>query len=224
MLNKTTFKFLKELKLNNSKVWFEENRESYENTKNDILVLTQKLIEEVSDFDKTITNAFLDPKKCITRINRDLRFSKDKTPHKTDYYIVLNKKGKNSPSAFYYLHIEPGNCFVGGGVYNPPAEELKKIRKEISFAFEEWTQIINKKSFKENFPSGINNSGVLNKVPKDFDVSDKAEEFLKMKGFFTSEKLTDSELTSEETFKKIIHYFKTTKPLVDFLNHAIENN
>ena len=224
MINKNTLKFLKDLKANNSKEWLDDNRKLYENAKNDILTLTSELITSISDLDKTISNAYLDPKKCITRLNRDLRFAKDKTPYKTDYYIVLNKNGKNSSSAFYYLHIEADNCFVGGGVYNPQPDQLKKIRKEIDYAFDEWTAIINDKTFKKTFPSGINNSGVLSRTPKEFDESNKASEFLRMKGFYTKEKLTDKEIVSIDTFDKINSYFKTTKPLVDFLNRAIEND
>jgi len=224
MIKKQTLKFLKDLKLNNSKEWLEENRKKYDFVKNDVLALTEQLIKVVVDFDKTISNAYLDPKKCITRLNRDLRFAKDKTPYKTDYYIVLNKYGKNSPSAFYFLHIEPDNCFVGGGVYNPQPDQLKKIRQEIDYAFDEWTTIINDKIFKKTFPSGINNSGVVSRTPKEFDEENKASEFLKMKGFYTMEKLTDKEIISEDKLKKIISYFKTTKPLVDFLNKAIEND
>jgi len=224
MINKNTLKFLKDLKANNSKEWLDDNRKLYENAKNDILTLTSELITSISDLDKTISNAYLDPKKCITRLNRDLRFAKDKTPYKTDYYIVLNKNGKNSSSAFYYLHIEADNCFVGGGVYNPQPDQLKKIRQEIDYAFDEWTAIINDKTFKKTFPSGINNSGVLSRTPKEFDESNKASEFLRMKGFYTKEKLTDKEIISIDTFDKINSYFKTTKPLVDFLNQAIEND
>ncbi len=224
MINKSTLKFLIELELNNSKEWLFENKEAYENTKNDILTLTSELIVSISDLDKTISNASLDPKKCITRLNRDLRFAKDKTPFKTDYYIVLNKNGKNSPSAFYYLHIEPDNCFVGGGVYNPQPDQLKKIRQEIDSAFDEWTAIVNDIIFKKTFPSGINNSGVLTRSPKGFDDASQASEFLRMKGFYTMEKLTDKEIVTKDTFDKINSYFKTTKPLVDFLNRAIEKD
>jgi len=224
MINKQTLKFLKDLKINNSKEWLDENREKYDTAKNDMLTLTEQLITAVADFDQTISNAYLDPKKCITRLNRDLRFAKDKTPYKTDYYIVINKDGKNSASAFYFLHIEPDNCFVGGGVYNPQPEQLKKIRQEIDYAFDEWTAIIKDKLFKKTFPGGINNSGVLSRMPKEFDEENKAGEFLKMKGFYTMEKLTDKEIISEDTFKKIKSYFQTTKPLVDFLNKAIAND
>ena len=224
MINKNTLNFLKDLKLNNSKEWLNNNKEAYENVRNDILNLAEELIASVSDIDKTILNANLDPTRCVTRLNRDLRFAKDKTPYKTDYYIVLNKNGKNSPSAFYYLHIEPDNCFVGGGVYNPQPEQLKKIRQEIDHAFDNWTAIINDTIFKKTFPSGINSSGVLMRTPKEFDEANQASEFLKMKGFFTMKKLPDKEIVSNDTFEKINFCLKTTKPLVDFLNKAIEKD
>ena len=224
MINNNTLSFLKDLKLNNSKEWLDDHRVVYENAKNDILTLTSELIASLSGLDNTISKAFLDPKKCITRLNRDLRFAKDKTPYKTDYYIVLNKNGKNSPSAFYFLHIEPANCFVGGGVYNPQPEQLKKIRQEIDYAFDEWTTILNDEIFRTTFPVGINNSGVLSKIPKEFGEGNQASEFLKMKGFYTLEKLTDIEMISIDTFAKINSCFKTTKPLVDFLNRAIETD
>jgi uncharacterized protein (TIGR02453 family) len=222
MIDKKTLGFLKELSANNSKEWLDENRSDYNFAKDDILNLTQALINSVSEFDLGIAKADLIPRKCITRLNRDLRFSKDKTPYKTDYYIVLNQNGKNSPSAFYYVHIEPNNCFVGGGVYNPQSSELKKIRSEINASFDEWNKIINNKDFQTRFPSGIHNSGNLVRSPKEFEDDNPAIEFLKMKGYYTQESITDKEIQSNLILEKIIDYFKTAKPLVDYLNLAIE--
>ena len=222
MIDKKTLGFLKELSSNNSKEWLDENRSDYNFAKDDILNLTQALINSVSEFDLGIAKADLSPRKCITRLNRDLRFSKDKTPYKTDYYIVLNQNGKNSPSAFYYVHIEPNNCFVGGGVYNPQSSELKKIRSEINASFDEWNKIINNKDFQTRFPSGIHNSGNLVRSPKEFEDDNPAIEFLKMKGYYTQESITDKEIQSNLILEKIIDYFKTAKPLVDYLNLAIE--
>lgn len=222
MIDKKTLGFLKELSANNSKEWLDENRSDYNFAKDDILNLTQALINSVSEFDLGIAKADLIPRKCITRLNRDLRFSKDKTPYKTDYYIVLNQNGKNSPSAFYYVHIEPNNCFVGGGVYNPQSSQLKKIRSEINASFDEWNKIINNKDFQTRFPSGIHNSGNLVRSPKEFEDDNPAIEFLKMKGYYTQESITDKEIQSNLILEKIIDYFKTAKPLVDYLNLAIE--
>lgn len=222
MIENKTLNFLKKLNSNNSKEWLDENRSDYNFVKNNILTSTQSLIDQVSNFDIGIEKADLDPKKCITRLNRDLRFSKDKTPYKTDYYIILNQKGKNSSSAFYYVHIEPNNCFVGGGVYNPQPNELKKIRNKINNSFGEWHKIISNQEFEKRFPSGIHNSGVLLRSPKEFDENNPAIEFLKMKGFYTQESISDKEMQSNLVLEKIIDYFKYVKPLVDYLNDAIE--
>lgn len=225
MIYKSTLQFLEQLKLNNSKEWLDENKKLYEDAKNNILKVTDNLITYLSSIDSSVSNALLDSKKCITRLNRDLRFAKDKTPYKTDYYCVVNKNGKNSGSAFYYLRIEPGNCFVGGGVYNPQALELKKIRKEINYFFNEWKSITDVDAFKISFPTGIHNSGILQKIPKDFtEINSKASEFLKMKGFYTMKKISDDEITSEATFEKIKSCLNATKPLVDFLNRAIDTD
>jgi len=131
MIHRDTLAFLQDLKWNNTKKWFDENKDAYGFVKNDLLVLTTKLLSKVSEFDNNIAIAELDSKKCITRINRDLRFSNDRTPYKTDFYVVLNKSGKSGVTAFYYLHIESDNSFVGGGVYNPRPEQLRQIRKGI---------------------------------------------------------------------------------------------
>jgi len=211
------------LKLNNSKEWLEENKTRYIFAKDDILTLAEELIVAASEFDSNISNANLSASRCITRLNRDLRFSKDKTPYKTNYYIILNKDGKNSSSAFYYLHIEPENCFIGGGIYNPMKEPLDKIRQAIDCSFNQWKNITKKEQFKAYFSSGIHNSAALKKIPRGFDEDSPAKEYLKMKGFFSKEKLIDEELVSSEIFERIINYFKVVKPLVDFLNRAIDH-
>jgi len=221
VIDKKTLQFLAQLSVYNSKEWLDIHRLDYNFAKDNILNLTQKLITSVTTFDMEIAKADLNPKKCITRLNRDLRFSKDKTPYKTDYYIVLNRHGKNSPSAFYYLHIELDNCFVGAGVYNPQAPELKKIRSKINASFDEWNKIITHKDFQSKFPSGIHNSGTLLRSPKGFEDDNPAIEFLKMKGFYTQEALSDQEIQSSQSFEKILEYFKSAKPLVDYLNVAI---
>jgi len=221
MIQSRTLEFLRALKENNSKEWLTENRADYDFAKDDVLGLAEQLITLVSEFDETIARAFLDPKKCITRLNRDLRFSKDKTPYKTDYYIVLNKDGKNSSSAFYYLHLEPGNCSTGGGIYNPSSKRLNEIREKIDYSFKEWKAIVEGKSFTRTFASGIHNSGTLVRIPRGFDDNSPAKDYLKMKGFFTMEPFTDEEMCSSKVLGVTVDYFKAVKPLVDYLNSPI---
>ena len=224
MLDGNTLKFLIDLNFNNSKEWFENNRANYELARDNILTVTGQLISDVSDFDPSIADAHLDPKKCITRLNRDLRFSKDKTPYKTDYFILITKTGKNGSSAFYCLHIEPDNCFAGGGVYVPLPEQLHKIRQEIDRSFDQWKAIITSEPFKKQFPSGIHHSGVLMKIPRGFDTDSPAADFLKMKGFVTMRNISNKEITMKTARARIIDCFRDAKPLVDFLNLAMDKD
>ena len=180
------------------------------------------MLSELSKLDLSIENANLIPKKCLTRVNRDLRFSKDKIPYKNYVLIVFNKNAPHGNTAGYFLHIEPGNCMVGGGIWQTIPEYLKKIRQEISYSFEEINGIISNKQFTGLFPSGIQGQSKLKKFT---DLSEKREEvieLLKMKGFCTKEFINDNVLTSKDAVKIIINYFKTSKPLIDYLNKAIE--
>jgi uncharacterized protein (TIGR02453 family) len=222
MIKQTSLNFLKELKKNNSKEWFELNKIMYQDYKDDIISFTDSLLSELVKIDLSIANADLIPKKCLTRVNRDLRFSKDKTPYKNYVLVVFNKNARHGNTAGYFIHIEPGNIMVGGGIWQTTPEYLKKIRKEISYSYDEINGIISSKQFQETFPSGIQGE---NKLKKFNDFSEKREEvieLLKMKGFCTKENIIDDVVTSEYAIKRIINYFKTTKPLIEYLNKAIE--
>ena len=114
MLQNPTLQFLKQLKKNNNKQWFDANRKKYESAKNDFTIFLQDVL---NDFCKTDTGLIaLAAKDCLFRINRDIRFSKDKSPYKTNFGASINTGGKKSFKAGYYLHIEPGQSFVGGGL------------------------------------------------------------------------------------------------------------
>lgn len=194
----------------------------YQTYKDDIIQFAEKLLLELSKTDLSISNANLIPKKCLTRVNRDLRFSKDKTPYKNYVLVVFNKNAPHGNTAGYFIHIEPGNCMVGGGIWQTTPEYLKKIRQEISYSFDEINGIITSKQFQKTFPSGIQGESKLKKFT---DVSEKrveVVELLKMKGFCTKEIISDKILTSKDAIKTIMNYFETTKPLINFLNKAIE--
>jgi uncharacterized protein (TIGR02453 family) len=177
---------------------------------------------ELEKNDFSISNANLVPKKCLTRVNRDLRFSKDKTPYKNYVLIVFNKNAPHGNTGGYFLHIEPGNCMVGGGIWQTTPEYLKKIREEISYSFDEINGIISSKQFQDTFPSGIQGEGKLKKFTDTSEKREEVIELLKMKGFCTKEQISDKVLTSEDGIKTIMNYFETTKPLIDYLNKAIE--
>ena len=222
MIKQTSLNFLKELKKNNSREWFEQNKLIYQAYKDDIIFFTENLLLELAKLDLSIANTNLVPKKCLTRVNRDLRFSKDKTPYKNYVLVVFNKNAPHGNTAGYFIHIEPGNCMVGGGIWQTTPEFLKKIRKEISYSYEEINGIISNKQFQDIFPSGIQGQSKLKKFTDFSEEREPVIELLKMKGFCTKELISDNVLTSPEAVKIISNYFKTTKPLIEYLNKAIE--
>ncbi|NMR33185.1 DUF2461 domain-containing protein [Chryseobacterium aquaticum] len=222
MIKQTSLSFLTELKNNNSREWFEQNKIIYQDYKNDIISFTENLLSELEKIDLSIAKASLIPKKCLTRVNRDLRFSKDKTPYKNYVLVVFNKNAPQPNTAGYFIHIEPGNCMAGGGVWQTSPEYLKKIRQEISYSFDEFNGIISSKKFRNKFPSGIQGQSKLKKFTDFPEQREEVIELLKMKGFCTKELISDKVLTSKDAIKTILNYFETTKPLIDYINKAIE--
>ena len=128
MLQSSTIQFLKALKKNNNREWFEKSRPVYEAAKKDYLTFVTEVLEELKQIDNSLIE--LEPKQCVFRINRDVRFSKNKEPYKTNFGASFSKGGKKVQCAGYYFHLEPGACFVGGGLWMPMAPDLKKVRQE----------------------------------------------------------------------------------------------
>mgnify|MGYP003735318431 FL=1 len=150
MLQSSIVKFLKDLAKNNNRPWFEEHRNQYETAKADFLLFISSIIKEIGTFDKPI--AELEAKNCIFRINRDVRFSKNKSPYKNNMAGYFNKAGKNGIGAGYYLHIQPGKSFAAGGIWVPETAVLGKIRQEIDYNFDEWKKILSTAVLKNTFP------------------------------------------------------------------------
>jgi uncharacterized protein (TIGR02453 family) len=223
MLQTSTLQFLKQLKKNNNKVWFDANRNKYEAARNDIALFVQNVIDKFCKTDTTLTS--LTAKNCLFRINRDVRFSKDKSPYKTNMGAYFNAAGKNSMTSGYYLHISPGESFVGGGMYHPDAEALKKLRQEIDYNFKEFKSIIDNKKFKAVYAKGLsNNEDVkLSRPPKGYDENNPAIEFLKLKSIVATAPLSDTEITNAKFVSTIVKAFETLHPLVIFLNKAVND-
>jgi uncharacterized protein (TIGR02453 family) len=221
MITKEALQFLEDLIANNNTDWMHANKKRYENYNKDYHNYIASLLAEIKPLDKTLEP--LEVKDCTFRINRDIRFSKDKSPYKTNMgvWFTQNKFRKNSPG--YYIHYEKGNSFIAGGVWCPEPEELKKIRKEISYFHEDLEAIVNNKVFKKGFKTLTrDDNNTLKKAPKDFEITHPAIEFLKLKSFTTSEKI-DDKLFTEKKFSQIItQKLILLKPLNDFLNRALE--
>lgn len=218
MLQPATLKFIKELKKNNNKPWFDANRKKYEAAKADFVVLVENIIATISKFDPAVSS--LKAKDCTFRINRDIRFSKDKSPYKTNMGAYINPGGKKINTPGYYFHCEPGQNFAGGGLYIPDPAVLAKVRQEIDYSFDEWKKIINDKTFKKYFPK-VDGIEVLSRPPKGYTDDNPAIDFLKMKSFIVSRPLTDAQLTDKNLIKEVAKTFETMKPMIDFLNNGM---
>jgi uncharacterized protein (TIGR02453 family) len=220
MLSQRTFDFLKRLEKNNSTDWANAHRDELNETKNDVLSFAEVIIDELCKLDPAIAQNRPQPKKCVTRLNRDMRLARGRGPYKNNFYIVVGLQGIQGVAASYCVHVEPGNCFVGGGTPNPVGPDLLNYRKKVSDHFTDFAEIVTSDSFKHLFPHGITSqSGIVKKrVPRDFELDDPAADYLKKEGFITREVLPDHDLLTEEGLKKIVKLLKGSKPLVDFLN------
>ena len=223
MLQPTTIQFLKALKKNNHKEWFDANRKQYEAAKDDFAQLVKAVIDQFGKTDASI--AALLPKDCMFRINRDVRFSKDKSPYKTNFGASINRGGKKSVLAGYYFHCEPGGSesFVGGGLWMPEADQLKKIRQEIDYSFADFKAIIANPKFSAVYKDLQQSDDVkLTREPKGYEKDNPAIEYIKLKSFVALQPLTDEELTSKHLVQTITTAFEALQPLVVFLNRGLE--
>ena len=141
MIKSSTLSFLRDIKKNNNRDWFEKNKEKYLSAKENVAALTDALIPQLCLFEKKFTG--LTSKECLFRIYRDVRFSKDKRPYKNNIGASINIGGKKAMNAGYYLHIEPGKSFLAGGIWMPPGDVIKKIRQEIDYNGKKIKNVLN---------------------------------------------------------------------------------
>ena len=221
MLQTSTLAFLNNLKKHNTKEWFDTNRKVYESAKADFAALVDQLIREFGKKDTSI--ASLQAKECIFRINRDVRFSKDKSPYKTNMGASFSKGGKKSMLAGYYVHLEPGKSFAGGGIYMPDAGAIKKIRQEIDYCFSDFSKILHNKKFATQYGDLDKGKELsLSREPKGYEKDNPAIDYLKLKSWIAMTPLTDEDLTDKNLSKKIISAFEALQPMIEFLNRAVE--
>ena len=221
MLEPQSIKFLKQLKKNNNKPWFDAHRAEYEAARIDYSNFIQLVIDELKKSDPSIGGTMA--KDCIFRINRDIRFSKDKTPYKTAFGASIKTGGKKSPYAGYYFHFEPGHSFVGGGMWMPEAPVLKNIRQEIDYNFEEFKKILKEKKFKSIYSDLYKGEDLsLQTMPKGYEKDHPAAEYLKLKSFIAETRFDDDELTKASLHKKTVSAFVALQPLLSFINRSVE--
>jgi uncharacterized protein (TIGR02453 family) len=220
MLSKDTLQFLDDLKANNNRDWFLENKKRYEAFKKDYQQLVADLLDAMKPLDPSLE--MLEVKNCTFRINRDIRFSKDKTPYKSHLGIWLSSGAKGLNRSGYYIHLEKGASFIAGGLYCPESEDLKKMRKEIAFFYDDLEAILAEKDFKSEFGDfDRNEKDTLKNPPRGYDKEHPAIELLKLKSFEASQKIDFSAASKKDFVAVMSQKLIALKQLNDFINRAL---
>jgi uncharacterized protein (TIGR02453 family) len=211
--------FMKRLKRNNNRPWFEKHKEEYGAV---VKLPMQSLIVALQpQFEKFAPEFDIHPKRSLFRIYRDIRFSKDKTPYKTHVaaHFVLRGKPKGVEGSGYYLHIEPGEVFIGGGIYMPDGDQLKKIRKAIAGQPDRFVSILQQRQFKKIFKRLQGEK--LQRVPQGYEPDHPMAEWLKYKQFFLWVEWTEARSLKKKFAGDVAEVFEAATPLVRFLNEAM---
>lgn len=223
MLSKNTLQFLDDLKTNNNRDWFLENKKRYEEVKKEYQQLVADLLDVMKPMDPSLE--MLEVKNCTFRINRDIRFSKDKTPYKSHLGIWLSSGTKGVNRSGYYIHLEKGSSFIAGGLYCPEAGDLKKMRNEIAYFHDDLEAILEEKNFKKEFKDfDRNEKNTLKNPPRGYEKEHPAIEFLKLKSFESSQRIEISEVTKKDFVVTMSKKLIALKPLNDFINRALTSD
>jgi len=213
-------RFLKELKINNNREWFAENKTWYDQVRSEFEFISKDFILEISKFDEDIKH--VEVKDCVFRIYRDTRFSHDKTPYKTHFGVfIASAGGRKSQRGGYYLHLDPDGCFVAVGVWCPDATLLKTLRQSVYDNIEELNEIRNNPNFSKYF-STFFEEGKLKTIPKGFPKDFEEAELLKLKHYLVEYKLDETLRDKEDFVQQITAIVKNAYPLNRFLNYSVD--
>ena len=214
-----TLDFLKKLSRNNNRAWFEKNKPRYLEIKDEFELFVTDVLQDMITFDESLVG--LNPKKLTFRIYRDVRFSKDKTPYKTNVSAGISSGGKGMGVPGYYFQVEPGNkSMVAVGMYQPSPENLAKIRQEIDYNGEKLVGILKERKFKKTFGE-LWSEDKLKTMAKGYPPDHPHRELLKLKSFMVLRSFTDSEVTGKKFQKDLLDAMKTGKSLNDFLTEGL---
>ena len=218
MIQRSTLSFLKDLKKNNNKPWFDKNRPRYEEAKKNMETLVEVFLAKLSAIDKRY--AKLKAKDCVFRIYRDVRFSPNKTPYKTHLGAGISPNGKKVNEPGYYLHIEAGKSFLAGGIWMPEPNLLKKIRQEIDYNGKKFKKILADGKFKKYY-GALDDEYKLSRPPKGYDKNHPDIELLKFNSYIVWHQYNDKDATSSSFVKELDKGARIMKPFLDFLGEAI---
>jgi uncharacterized protein (TIGR02453 family) len=222
MVTSSTLKFLNDLSQNNSREWFHSHAHQYDAAKKNVLETAQSLITQISRFDPSVH--LIDPKRCLFRIARDTRFTHDKSPYKTNFGLLLHAQGtkaKADTSGFYF-HIQPaGESFVSSGIYCPPPDILRAVRKSIFENWEEFDTILHP-PYPVHWKGLFRDKDALKRVPNGFPKEHPSASSLMLKHFYLHVPITDAEVMGVDIAKKAADYFETMLPFNRFINEAMK--
>ncbi len=220
-ISKDTLRFLKELKKNNDRSWFLDNKSHYEAARAEFEAFVEALITEIGRFDNSISHHTA--KDTVFRIYRDVRFSKDKSPYKTHlgaYISPAVKKSDIHSRAGYYIHIEPGGSMLAGGAYMPEGEWLRAIRQEIDYNAGAFKKILHSHEFKAIF--GALEGEKLKRAPKGYASDHPEIELLRLKSFLAVHRCDDKTVISKDFLPHCVSIFKTLFPFNELLNRSTD--
>ena len=217
-MNTIILDFLNELKDNNNREWFQANKKTYDAAKKEMEAFVDNIIPMIGAFDPTVK--FATGKDCLFRIFRDVRFAKDKSPYKTNMGAWISKAGRKSSGPGYYLHIQPGESMLAGGVYMPEPDQLKKIRQEIYYNAEEFKAILGQKDAKKYF-NGLSEWDKQKLPPRDFPKDFPDIDILKNRHFTVAYMLTNKQVAEKDFSKLVAKVFGLMYPLNVFLERAL---
>ena len=207
----TSLQFLKDLSANNHRDWFNTNKKHYELAQSNMKSFGNDLLQEMNKIDH------IDTLK-VHRIYRDVRFSKDKTPYKRNLSCSMVRATKMLRGG-YYLHIEPGDSFLGGGFWAPNKEDLARIRKEIDFDAQPLRDIINNKTFKKTF--GTLQGEQLKTAPKGYPKDHENVDLLRYKQFLVMQQFKDEKVIAPDFLKKVVAGFQAMRPFFDYMSEVL---
>lgn len=214
-IQKSALSFLQDLKRNNNREWFTENKKRFQFENDQFISFAEDILQEMNKSDNIETPT---GKKSVFRIYRDIRFSKNKTPYKT-HFSGSFKRATEELRGGYYFHIEPGNSFIGGGFWGPNPKDLLRIRKEIQTDASELKEIINAKQFVSTF--GQLDGEKVKTVPRGFDKNHPDLELLRFKQFIISKKISDKEILHENFSSKVSETFKAMRPFFNYMSSVL---
>ncbi len=217
---KNVIPFLEELSKNNSREWFHDNKGRYSVARKEFESFVAALIPRLAEIDPELTG--LDPKQCIFRIHRDVRFSPDKSPYKTNMGAAMGRGGRKSPYASYYIHIEPGNSFAGGGIWMPQPPALKAMREEIYYNLDEFRAIVEGRDFARTFTEFMGER--LKRPPRDFPADFPGIGWLQYKSYAVGHFFDDDVVSSGNFTDRVLDVFGVLLPFNRFINRALSGD